>query len=481
MRAPRTMVELYYHIRNEERESSLILVDANDIDPVGNPSDDELQELYDTTSESYRLPEYRTYRYIYFDAQRVSDLLGLSPSDEEVRQYYDENETDYARPATREVLQLMFDNKTDAATAYAAMLQQTDETQLLDAKTVKSYASGDETVINRDFIDTTVLAKGDLPEFVESALDALEPGQISTPQETDFGWQIFFLAGLNEAGTAPFDEVKEDIAALLLSQRVEDQLSQLSNQLDDAIGAGSTLDEALQQANLGKLKVETLGPISATNELKNGEIYEMRPFEQEILNMAFSQDTGEISPISLSADGRYYLVETLESFPSEIPSLEAVKDDLITRWKEEKTQAALLDKAVEIEQLLSESENPIAAAQEYGLSLHATGKLKRHHDTISNQSQLKDKILTSDFVQAMFALRPNEVSMPFPLPSGEYAIGILDSIHAADAPDDIALERMQRELDGQLRQQAVNAYLSALREKYGVEIFLDKLAQDAAS
>ena len=207
----------------------------------------------------------------------------------------------------------------------------------------------------------------------------------------------------------------------------------------------------------------------------------MKPYEQEILSSAFEQDAGEISPISISSDGRYYLVETLEVIPTEIPELSDVEQEVRQRLLEQQKQQQLQTMAKTLSEELQAAENPKVLIDEQGYTLQSTGKIKRYHDTVSNNSKLKDKILPSDLVQALFALKDNEVTSPYPLPSGEMAIGLLDDVHPAKDPGPEDIEASKLSLNEQLRLQALGAYLNALRDHYQVEIFMDKIAVGSAN
>lgn len=477
--APRAMAQIYYHVREEQREASLILVDERDISKPDEPDEETLQVFYEQQRERYREPEYRTYRFVYFDAEKIADLFSLEPSEEEIRAYYEAHQADYALPPRREVLPLMFDTELTAQAGFEVLANEADAQGVVEESLIRHFAAASDTVTNSDRLEATRYAEDDLPTGIAAEIFVLEEGQFSRPVETDFGWQIFYLRDIQPADTRPLEEVREQIATILLSERLEKRLHALSNRLDDSLAAGATLEEALEQAGLGALRIETLGPISATNTLKNGETYAMKPVEQEILELAFEQPSGEISPISLSENGQYFVVETLDIIPSAIPPLKEVQSELKTDWMAQQTKQRLLEKARELAGALQLAEHPVVAAKERGLSLHATGRLKRQHDTVSNQSQLKDKILTSDFVQALFALRLNEVSDPYALPSGEYAIGILDAIHEAPAPEEAELAALEAELTLQLQQQALGAYLTALRERFPVELFMERLTQTA--
>jgi peptidyl-prolyl cis-trans isomerase D len=371
MIVPPELVRLYHHIQNEQREASLVLLSAQDLPKAKAPSDEDLQALYDDVAEQFREPEYRTYRYVYFNSDMVAKSLADGLDEAALRNYYDEFSHEY------------------------------------EGKT--------------------------------------------------------------------FADSKAQIERLLSEQQATDKLMELSNLLDDSIAGGATLEEALKGAELTHLKVETLGPISAGRALKNGELYEMSRVEEEILQTAYGQDTGEISPITISADHYYFLVETLETSPSFVPEFEAVKSDLATLAKDEQAREAVRLKADALASELQEAENPLAAIKERGLRARATGKLSRQSRNVTLGGSTEIAI-NQAFLKALYELRVNEVSGPVALADGRNAILILKAIHEAKAPDTQALTAIRAELERQFAEQAMGEYLGALREKYGVELMMDTIA-----
>ena len=65
-----------------------------------------------------------------------------------------------------------------------------------------------------------------VPEF-EEAVMKLEPGQVSDPIQTQFGWHIVKLFETRDAATPPLEEVREDLAAEIESAAIQEALAKV--------------------------------------------------------------------------------------------------------------------------------------------------------------------------------------------------------------------------------------------------------------
>lgn len=66
-----------------------------------------------------------------------------------------------------------------------------------------------------------------LPEF-QSAVAAMEPGQISEPVETKYGWHVIILNEKRKSDAPEFDAVSGEIANGLRQQAVQDRIEELT-------------------------------------------------------------------------------------------------------------------------------------------------------------------------------------------------------------------------------------------------------------
>ncbi|MEM9247363.1 MAG: peptidylprolyl isomerase [Pseudomonadota bacterium] len=65
-----------------------------------------------------------------------------------------------------------------------------------------------------------------VPEF-ETAVLALEPGNVSPPVQTQFGWHVVILNERRMAGAPPLEEVRQELAAELESAAVEARIAEV--------------------------------------------------------------------------------------------------------------------------------------------------------------------------------------------------------------------------------------------------------------
>lgn len=457
---PDEMIHTYYAIRNERREANLILLTDSDIGAIKPATAEALELLYKETPQRFTRPEMRTFNYVTFDSEAVWKQLGLEPSDEALTALYEERADDLQVPEQRKVEQLLIDEETDAKAIY----------QQIAGGMAFDEAATQEKVINKNNISLGTIDLSGLPQSAAALVFALEKNAVSEPIQTDFGWHIFRVTDIIPAHRQTLEEAKPALLADYKAEHMEAEVTQLANSLEDALAAGASLEKALQDARLTELKPETLGPLTQGGANPQGKPHPLAGPQEAILSTAYTLEAGATSSLQMTEKGRYYLVQLKEITPSYLQPLEEVKDQVETLYRQRETNNALRKKATEISDMLKTAENPKAAARDVGLSIHASGELTRMHDTVSNPSQLKDKILTSGFVQELFRLRKHETSGAYPLPSGEYIIGILEAINPAPQPTESELLDLKDELEMEFAGDVMEQYLSHLRDKYKVEV-----------
>jgi parvulin-like peptidyl-prolyl isomerase len=167
-------------------------------------------------------------------------------TDDDAKKFYDANTEEFKNPEQVKASHILF------------MVNKDDSEEVVKAKEAAAKKAAARAKKGEDF---TKLAKelseepgakeagGDLgffskdrmvPEFAEVAFSE-KPGEISAPVRTQFGWHIIKVTDKKPAGTVPFEEVKDQIAAYLKSTKQREAIQGILKNLKDSAQIESTL------------------------------------------------------------------------------------------------------------------------------------------------------------------------------------------------------------------------------------------------
>lgn len=157
-------------------------------------------------------------------ASAVAAISEVEPTDEEIQASYDK----------------LFAN-AEATTEYsAAHILVKDEQIAKDLKKKIEDGADFGELAEENSTDNSGPNKGDLgwfaadqmvPEFAEAVV-ALEPGEVSDPIKTQFGWHLIKLNDTRVKEAPKLEEVRDQLAQLVLREKVEAEIERLTNEAD---------------------------------------------------------------------------------------------------------------------------------------------------------------------------------------------------------------------------------------------------------
>ena len=377
--APQTVMRAINEFNNESRTFDYIVLNADVVDAVPDPTDEELKTYFDANKAVYRAPEYRKISYVRLLANDITDTESID--DTAVRADYESRIERYTTPEQRTIEQLSFAD-ADAARSAADKLAAGTSFEDLVAEEGKTMSDVSLGTFEQDAVPDKAIA--------DAAFGILSAGGTSGVVEGTFGPVIVRVSQIEPENTRSFDEVKEEIRNELALVEAETVLLDVHDAYEDARAGGDTLEEAARKQRLTPVVIESVDRTAQTPE---GEILRDLPQSQELLAQAFNTEIGvESAPINIGAEG-FLWFEVLDIIPDRDRTLDEVKDRVTRDWKAEQTADKLGAFATELKARLDGGEELSAVAAELGIPTETKYDIKRTD---------QDAVLGSAAVNAAF-------------------------------------------------------------------------------
>lgn len=323
-----------YQYNKEQRTVNTIFLKHSAITDIDKPKDEILLPFYEAGKERYAIPETRTFTIAVLTTDKLAKTLDIS--DEELKQTYERDIDTYKEPEKRKLDQVIVDNQA-AATAIAN-----------DAKAGQSLkdAVKKETDNEKAYLGTQEFEKAGLLKELGDAVFAAKKGDVIGPIQSSLGWHVVKLESIVPPSTKPFAEVKDSLKKELLQGRVADQMYELSNQVDDSLAGGASLEDVADQMDM---KLTQYGPVKAdgtTADSKDG-LKALGDDRDTVLSTVKDMMEGEVSPVMELSDGSYAAIRVDKITEKSYKPFDEVKKDLAKVWEQDQREVGNKLKAVD--------------------------------------------------------------------------------------------------------------------------------------
>lgn len=444
--APKAFVEAML-LRDVELRRVAYLIVTDDLSGIpAEPTPDALKAYYDANPAPFTAPEYRTFTLVTLDEHDFRE--GLSAPEEDLRKLYEANRARlYESPEKRTLYQITFDSEAQAQAAAGA---------LRDGKPFENVAT--ERGLTLDAVTFADVSESDLldPAVAKVAFASdLSIGAVTDPVKSLFGWTVVQLAGITPAETKSFEDVRDELESQLLEQDTRKRLFEAVEEIEEARDTGADLAAAATQAGF---PVQRIGPVDSFSFAPGGAIVADVP--GDALRTAFSMEEGDESEAIELAEGHgYYFVQVNEVTPPALRPYEDVADEVAKRWRAD------------------ERDQRIAATVQSIRDQIAAGKTLEEAATAFNRTPLvvtlSRDVANETFSRAM--VRDVFLADKGALVSGAAGYGQAQIV-AEVREIGFARNRVgpgeeigyAQYIGYQLDQELLDAYLTTLREEYGV-------------
>lgn len=360
---PQFMNRYVTRIENQQKIFDYISVNPADLKIDRDISDEEIEQYYEDFAPQFEEAEKRDVSFIEL---KIADLTrNITPSDDEIKAFYQDNIADYVIPEKREVLQMVFDNETDAEAAYKLLQSGNDFYQVAADKAGQDKET---TALGE------VTADSLLPELATEVFDA-KLNDVVGPLNSEFGWHILKVIAVTPKKETSLASVKDKIISLLRQERAYDEALEIMTVIEDKIGAGADLKTIAKEYDAKILSVKGLKEDGSYTSLNN-KTYADLVTSADFLDTAFSYNENEVSQ-TIETENGFVLAAVDKIEDARLKNIDEVKPEIIKIWTENEKSAIAQEIVNDVVADLDSGENLADIAKRFNLHLKTTPPLKK--------------------------------------------------------------------------------------------------------
>lgn len=356
-------IGMLHAFENERRIAEYILIPPERAGDIADPGDQTLQTYVTEHAADFTAPEMRTVSYI---SVGPSDLMaGIDIQEEHIKAMYEQRKATYVTPEKRVLEQIKFPSK-EAAEAAKAKID--GGTPFATIATEAGFKPEDIALGSVD--------KGD-PSMPAPAFE-LEEGGVSAPLQGPFGWVIVRTVSITPGTEKTYDSVRQELRDALAKQEAAELVRLEANKIEDALGAGMTLEEVATEV---KHPLKKVGPIERSGKDATGKAAEGVIADPEFLGAAFDTGQGEDSDLILGADDTYFILRVDGVAASAVKPFADVRADALKAYSAQERKKKLKVIADELAKRGNAGTGLDAIAAEIGQKVQSSGPVQRQTRT----------------------------------------------------------------------------------------------------
>ncbi|MFC4526794.1 SurA N-terminal domain-containing protein [Dyella halodurans] len=429
-------------------------------------TDAQLEAFYKEHQADFMNPEQVSLKFIEVNGADLK--LDAQPSEDDLKKRYEDEKQRFVQPEQRLVSHILI-NVPKNATPDQQKAALARAEKIASEATPEDFAklaeqNSDDLGSKRAGGDLGWLEKGVTNPAFDTALFALQKGQVSKPVLSDEGYHVLWLRDVRSGQAKPFAEVRDQIAKDYLATERDRRFSELAGKLTDQTYQNpSSLEPAAQALTL---PIQTTGLVSR----KGGEGLLANP---KLVEAAFSDDVltqGNNSGLLDLGSNHAVVIRVDKHVPAAARPLAEVRDQVRQKILDERIVAEALKRADGLLERLQKGEDMQAVAASTGAALQTVP------EAVRVQQELPAEVLDQAFLlphpaagKAQFA----RVQMR----DGSFAVVAVDKVQDGD------LSKVTPEQRTMLRSQMAQAYgaiathefIEALKAKTEIKIAPERM------
>ena len=316
-------------------------------------TEDEIAAFYADNDSLYLLPETATIEYIELNRAALADRVAIS--EQALNDYYLDSQNRYLQDEQRRashILVLFNDDEAAAESAARALLARAQAGEPF-ADLAKANSMDGGTAAQGG--DLGALTRSQLPGELGAEIFNMQPGDISGPIRSDFGFHIVRLDEVLEQGPLPLDQVRGELLTELRERETEAAFRDLTRKASDALFDNPDMQAIATATGLDVQRAEGVQRGNA-GPYGNNQAAIDAIFSAGVLN---GGETSELVEIDAN---RAAIFKVIAHTPASRQPLAEVSEQVAAAIREQKAATIVFDRAAQLLQALNDGEEFATAA-----------------------------------------------------------------------------------------------------------------------
>ena len=379
-------------------------VDAVELD------DEQIAAYYDANKQRYQAPEQVVVDYIELNPELFSATQNVA--EEQVRARYEEQRESLESTTSRQAAHILLTQPSDE------LLAEINE-KLAAGETFEALAKEySEDVGSADFGGDLGYTSGDtFPESFETALAALQTGEVSAPVETDSGTHLIKLLDIQEQ-IVDFDSERARIEQELITELTDVWLVEKLAKLKELSYNAENLAEIAADLELTAQVSEPFTRAGGAGISADPAVLKAA-FSSEVLEDSYASEVLELG------NDRYVVVKLNKSIPARQKDITEVQGAVVASLTDQLARASLAARGAELLARVDSGENIEAVAKDEDLDWQVVLDAKRSTGGINNEIKR--------FAFQLPATATEDLIESFYSRSGDFVVVALTDVEAGDS------------------------------------------------
>lgn len=412
LKVPTALARLQAAYAGELRSASWFILQQSELPEIGDPTEEQLLELYEARKNALREPE-----------RRAISLIKLSPDDflaeseiteDEVVVFYEAYKAErYTGPDTRTFTEFEFASEDVARAALGRIAGGAAPESIETAISTQEKTGRRELIANERLADQVFSGGAQL-------------GSIHGPQPVGESYVVIRLESIIPGDATPLEDVREEIEAELARDLAIGLFYDALPQFDDLLGTGADLEGIAEGIGAPVL---SFSPVASNGVTKDGRRYLPLVTAPGLMEMVYALAEGQKTE-RFGEDETTWLARVDAIVPERLPEFEEVREQLTETWKQQQQADQLQTVAAEIESAIaSESSTLAAEAEKYATTVDSFPRSITRTNT--------DLQLPPPLINGLF--NANEVGDTFSIPGLQNQV-IIMQVTEIDRPAEETLD-----------------------------------------